>query len=68
MKAGAPEPELLRTQPPLPPEFAHLVATLGQFPAPLDWTRIESWTRLTRRPFARWELDVLAHADRKRQT
>jgi len=41
---------------------------IGQFPAPIDWASFEAYARLTGRRFARWELDVLAHVDRKRLT
>lgn len=66
MRAGAPEPALLRDQPRPPEEFAGVLRLLGQFPAPLDWGQLEAWGRLTGRTFARWELRVLAHADRLR--
>ena len=68
MKAGAPEPALLRSQPQCPPEFAPLIRVIGQFPAPIDWASFEAHARLTGRRYARWELDVLAHVDRKRST
>lgn len=68
MKAGAHEPALLRSQPQCPPEFAPLMRVIGQFPAPIDWASFEAYARLTGRRFARWELDVLAHVDRKRST
>lgn len=68
MKAGAPMPALLRDQPRLPDEFAGAVQVLGNFAAPLDWAALEAHSRMTRRHWARWELDVLAHVDRKRQT
>jgi hypothetical protein len=55
-------------QPPLPSEFAPLVGVLGNFAAPIDWAAFEAWSRMTRRHFARWELDVIQHADRKRQS
>lgn len=68
MKAGAPKPSILTSQPQCPPEFGHLLGVLAHFPAPIDWASFEARHRLTRRTFARWELDVLAHADRKRQS
>lgn len=66
MKAGAPMPELLRTQPELPQEFTHLVDAIRRFASPLDWAAFEAWARMTRRTFSRWELDVLAHIDLRR--
>lgn len=68
MKAGAPTPELLKSQPELPQEFTHLVDAIRRFVQPLDWAAFEAWARMTRRTFARWELDVIAHLDRKRQS
>lgn len=67
MDAGAPEPALLRDQPRLPTEFSHLVAVAGRFPPPIDWAAFEAFARLTRRAYARWELDVLQHIDSQRQ-
>lgn len=67
MKAGAPEPELLRSQPQCPTEFAPLIRVIGQFPAPIDWASFEAFARMTRRTYSRWELDVIAHLDRLRQ-
>lgn len=58
---------MLRSQPRPPREFVHLIGVLGMFAAPIDWAQFESWTRMTRRAFARWELDVIAHIDLKRQ-
>lgn len=66
MRAGAPEPALLRDQPRPPEEFAGVLSLLGRFAAPLDWAQLEAWGRLTGRTFARWELRVLEHADRMR--
>ena len=60
-------PALLKDQPPLPPEFAHLLPVLSRFPAPIDWARLEAWARMTRRVFAQWELDALDIADALRQ-
>ena len=67
MKAGAPPPALLREQPPLPSEFRDCVAVASRFPSPIDWSAFEARARLTRRQFARWEIDVITHLDRKRQ-
>ncbi|KAF1710304.1 hypothetical protein CSC70_06315 [Pseudoxanthomonas kalamensis DSM 18571] len=61
-------PALLRDQPRCPEEFSPLVGVLGQFAAPIDWASLEAWSRMSRRHFARWELDVIAFADRKRMS
>jgi len=58
---------MLRNQPEFPPEFSHLLTVLARFAAPIDWASFEAHSRMTRRTYSRWELDVLAHADRKRQ-
>lgn len=65
-RATGKTPELLRDQPAPPAEFSGCIAAAGLFPAPIDWASFEAHARMTRRTFARWELDVIAHFDRKR--
>ncbi|NLA68320.1 MAG: hypothetical protein GX856_08790 [Gammaproteobacteria bacterium] len=65
-KATGKTPELLKDQPQPPPEFGHCISHAGLFPSPIDWAAFEAHARMTRRTFARWELDVIAHFDRMR--
>ena len=68
MKAGAERPALLKDQPDLPPEFAHLIPWLRQLPCPLEWQALDAWLRVTGREIARWESDLLFRLDRVRQS
>lgn len=65
-KATGQVPALLRDQPARPPEFEGCVKAAARFPAPIDWAAFEAHARLTRRTYARWEIDVIAHLDRER--
>lgn len=63
---GVPVADQLK-QPPLPPDFAHVMYWLAELPCPVTWPDLLAWQQVTGRDLARWEIDLLMRLDRVRQ-